>query len=199
MTADSRDPRPQPAARLGAAVMVVRKGHILDAAEAGPLQPGDYGYFLVSRDRAAAARQPVPREPGRGAPARAHLRRAADPRRDQGGGGRAVLRPRLRPARPGDHRSPTGRRPARASPRSTPCWRSPAARLVVRRLESGRIASIGLQLDELLQVEPDERLLARLEEEADDLRGLRSWLARSAPAAPAVAGVSGLYPRPGSG
>ncbi len=40
---------------------------------------------------------------------------------------------------------------------------------MVRRLESGRIASMGLQLDELLQVEPDERLLARLEEEADEL------------------------------
>ena len=54
----------------------------------------------------------------------------------------------------------------------------PGGKLVVRRLEFGRIASVGLQLDELLQVEPDERLLARLEEEADDLRGLRSWLAR---------------------
>ena len=49
-------------------------------------------------------------------------------------------------------------------------------KLVVRRLESGRIASIGLQLDELLQVEPDERLLARLEEEADELSALRRWL-----------------------
>ena len=49
---------------------------------------------------------------------------------------------------------------------------------MVRRLESGRIASVGLQLDELLQVEPDEQLLARLEEEADELSGLRRWLAR---------------------
>ena len=37
---------------------------------------------------------------------------------------------------------------------------------------------MGLQLDELLQVEPDERLLERLEDEADELSGLRRWLAR---------------------
>ena len=37
---------------------------------------------------------------------------------------------------------------------------------------------MGLQLDELLQVEPDEKLLERLEEEADELSGLRRWLAR---------------------
>ena len=32
-------------------VMVVRKAHILEPAEAGALQPGDYAYFLVSRQR----------------------------------------------------------------------------------------------------------------------------------------------------
>jgi NhaP-type Na+/H+ and K+/H+ antiporter len=52
----------------------------------------------------------------------------------------------------------------------------PGATLVVRRLESGRIASLGLQLDQMLQVEPDETLLARLEEEADELGRLRRWL-----------------------
>ena len=46
----------------------------------------------------------------------------------------------------------------------------------MRRLESGRIASVGLQLEELMQVEPDERLLARLEEDADQLARLRRWL-----------------------
>ena len=59
----------------------------------------------------------------------------------------------------------------------------PSGKLVVRRLESGRIASMGLQLDELLQVEPDEKLLERLEAEADELSGLRRWLARLKPAA----------------
>ena len=51
----------------------------------------------------------------------------------------------------------------------------------MRRLESGRVASVGLQLDELLQVEPDERLLARLEEEADELTVLRRWIGRFRP------------------
>src|SRR5688572_23063469 len=32
-------------------IMVVRKSHILEPAEAGSLQPGDYCYFLVSRQR----------------------------------------------------------------------------------------------------------------------------------------------------
>ena len=55
--------------------------------------------------------------------------------------------------------------------------RDPRAALLVRRLEAGRIASVGLQLEELMQVEPDERLLARLEENADELAGLRRWIA----------------------
>ena len=58
----------------------------------------------------------------------------------------------------------------------------PRATLMVRRLESGRIASVGLQLDELMQVEPDERLLARLEEDADQLAAC----AAGSPASPAA-------------
>jgi len=57
----------------------------------------------------------------------------------------------------------------------------PGGKLVVRRLESGRIAAMGLQIDELLQVEPDERLLARLEAEGDELGPIRRWLARLRP------------------
>ena len=60
---------------------------------------------------------------------------------------------------------------------------------MVRRLESGRIASIGLQLDELLQVEPDEKLLARLEEEADELGRLRRWFGAAPAAAPRADGL----------
>ena len=75
-------------------IMVVRKGHILDAAEARRA-PARRLRLLPRRPRAAAAaRQPVPRQPRRGAAARAALRRAADPRRDPGRRGRAVLRPR---------------------------------------------------------------------------------------------------------
>jgi len=67
----------------------------------------------------------------------------------------------------------------------------------VRRLESGRIASMGLQLDELLQVEPDEGMLATLERETDGLGPLRRWLRRVRhPHAPVDAGLSR---RPGSG
>jgi hypothetical protein len=40
---------------------------------------------------------------------------------------------------------------------------------------------MSLQLDEILQVEPDEKLLERLEEEADELSGLRRGLARICP------------------
>ena len=32
-------------------LMVVREGHVMSPAEAGPLHPGDYCYFLVSRNR----------------------------------------------------------------------------------------------------------------------------------------------------
>ena len=88
----------------------------------------------------------------------------------------------LRPARAGDHARRVGRgaprRPAGA--RRHPA-RSPAASWWSAASSSGRIASIGLQLDELLQVEPDEKLLERLEAEADELSGLRRWLARLTP------------------
>ena len=59
----------------------------------------------------------------------------------------------------------------------------------MRRLESGRIASVGLQLEELMQVEPDERLLARLEEDADQLVAPAPLALRLSPAAPEAAGL----------
>jgi hypothetical protein len=54
----------------------------------------------------------------------------------------------------------------------------PGGRLVVRRLESGRIARLGLQLDAILQVEPDEGLLQKIEEELDEMSQLRRWIKR---------------------
>ena len=109
-------------------LMVVRKGHILDAPR-GRGAPAGRLLLLPGRPRPAAApRQPVPREPRRRAAARAALRRAADPRRDPGRRGRAVLRPRLRPARARDHPRRVGggaaRRPAGARRRAR---RFPAA------------------------------------------------------------------------
>ena len=65
---------------------------------------------------------------------------------------------------------------------------------MVRRLESGRIGSMGLQLDELLQVEPDEQLLERLEAEADELAGLRRWLARLRADGPGSGGPAPAHP-----
>ena len=158
--------------------MVVRKGHVLDAAEAGHLQPGDYSYFLVARPR-------VPRLDSL-------FRTSRDVARRLGMlFGELPLRGETRVAEVeqfygldfGDHEpgqaladwmaARLGGKPALDV--GVPV---PGGKLVVRRIETGRIASVGLQLEELLQVEPDEKLLARLEEEADELNGLRRWLAR---------------------
>jgi NhaP-type Na+/H+ and K+/H+ antiporter len=54
----------------------------------------------------------------------------------------------------------------------------PGAKLVVRRLESGRIASLGLQLDELFKLEPDEQLLDRIVAEVDETTRIRRWFSR---------------------
>ena len=48
-------------------------------------------------------------------------------------------------------------------------------------MESGRVAAVGLQLDEILKVEPDEKLLASLEEAHDELGAIRRWLRRMRP------------------
>ncbi len=157
-------------------VMVVRKGQILDAPEAGPLQPGDYSYFLVSRDR-------LPRLDSL-------FRESPDVARRLGLlFGELPIRGETRMAEVeqfydiaiGEHdpdASLADWAAARLDGRPTldAVVPIPGGSLVVRRLESGRIASMGLQLEAL--VEPDEKLLARLEDEDDDLGRLRRWLAR---------------------
>jgi cell volume regulation protein A len=158
-------------------VMVVRKGQILDRAEAGPLQPGDYCYFLVSPHR-------LPRLDSL-------FRESPDVARRLGLlFGELAIRGETRVAELerfygldfGGHDPDetlaewmAARLPGK--PALDAAVPIAGGKLVVRRLESGRISSAGLQLDELLQVEPDERLLARLEEETDELRGIRRWLA----------------------
>jgi cell volume regulation protein A len=156
-------------------VMVVRKGHILDAAEAGGLQPGDYSYFLVARQR-------VPRLDSL-------FRTSRDVARRLGLiFGELPIRGETRVAEVeefygldfGAHEPDEALADWLAArlggkPTLDACVPLPAGQLVVRRLESGRIASVGLQLEVLLRVEPDEKLLARLEEEADELHGLRRW------------------------
>ncbi|HVL20091.1 MAG TPA: potassium/proton antiporter [Amaricoccus sp.] len=156
-------------------LMVVRKGHILDKAEAGGLRPGDYGYFLVPRERLARfdtlfhESPEVARRLGlifgelpiRGETRIAEVEQFYDLSFD-GHGPETVLAD-WAAARLG------------GKPSLDAVIAIPGGQFVVRRLESGRIASLGLQHDQLVQVEPDERLLARLEEEADELRGLRRW------------------------
>lgn len=156
-------------------LMVVRKGHVLDQAEAGGLRPGDYGYFLVPRDRlnrfdTLFRESPeVARRLGlifgelaiRGETRIAELEQFYDLAFDG-------HPPEMTLAEWVSER-------LGAKPGLDAVVAIPGGKLVVRRIEGGRIASLGLQLDQLLQVEPDERLLARLEEEADELRGLRRW------------------------
>lgn len=156
-------------------LMVVRRGHILDQGEAGGLRPGDYGYFLVPRDRLNRFDT--------------LFRESPEVARRLGLiFGELAIRGETRIAELeqfydlafGDH-GPEETLAAWAAerlggkPTLDAVLAIPGGKLVVRRIEGGRIASLGLQLDQLLQVEPDERLLARLEEEADELRGLRAW------------------------
>jgi potassium/hydrogen antiporter len=166
------------------ALMVVRKGQILDAAEAGGLRPGDYCYFLVPRDR-------LPRLDSL-------FRESPDVARRLGlRFGELPLRGETKVSEVaqfydidfGEHGPDevladwvAARLPA--TPQIDATVEIPGGKLVVRRLESGRPASIGLQLDALLQVEPDEALLARLEEEADGLGPLRRWAGRFGPRKP---------------
>ena len=158
-------------------VMVVRRGHILEPAEARPLRAGDYCYFLVSRQR-------LPRLDSL-------FRTSPDVARRLGllfgelairGETRVAEIEQLYDLDLGEHAPEetvaewlAGRLDGR--PVLDAQVAVERATLLVRRLESGRIASVGLQLDELMQVEPDEGLLARLEEDADQLVGLRRWVA----------------------
>jgi len=158
-------------------VMVVRRNQILEPAVAGALQPGDYCYFLVSHQR-------VPRLDSlfRTSPDVARrlgllfgeLAMRGETRVDELAG---LYDLELGPRSADDTLADWMASRLDGPPALDAKVAIPRATLVVRRLESGRIASVGLQLDELMQVEPDERLLARLEEDADHLVGLRRWLA----------------------
>ncbi|HET9068043.1 MAG TPA: potassium/proton antiporter [Amaricoccus sp.] len=162
-------------------VMVVRKGAILAPVEAGALRPGDYSYFLVTRDR-------VPRLD-------TLFRESPDVARRLGLlFGELPIRGETLVAEietfygldfgthpPGTTLAEWATARLGGRPALDATLPIPKGTLVVRRLESGRIAGLGLQLDELLKVEPDETLLARLEVEADELSGLRRWLVRLRP------------------
>jgi potassium/hydrogen antiporter len=57
----------------------------------------------------------------------------------------------------------------------------PRARLVVRRLDGARVSSVGLQLREILQIDPEDQLLDRFVEETDETTRLRRWVRRLRP------------------
>jgi cell volume regulation protein A len=167
--------RVPPWARL---LMVVRDGQILDPTEAGALEPGDYAYFLLPRERLTRLdslfreSQDVARRlglqfgelPVRGDARLGEIARFYD--LDFGG-----ENPKRRigdwvAARSG------------GEPELDTAVAIPGGRLVVRRIESGHISRLGLQLDSILQVEPDEGLLQKIEEELDEVSQLRRWLKR---------------------
>ncbi|MER2508632.1 MAG: potassium/proton antiporter [Amaricoccus sp.] len=165
-------------------LMVVRKTQILDPPAAGPLRAGDYCYFLVPRER-------LPRLDSL-------FRTSPDVARRLGFMfGELPIRGE---SRIGEVAAFYGLDFGAADPKTTIAdWAAktlgakpaldarislPGAQFVVRKLESGRVASLGLQLNELLRVEPDESLLRRLEEEADELGPLRRWVGRLHPRRP---------------
>jgi cell volume regulation protein A len=156
-------------------LMLVRKGHIVDAAAAGHLQPGDYAYFLVPRER-------LPRLDSL-------FRESADVTRRLGLlFGELPIRgetPIGEVARfydldfgDADPAAPLGGWVAErlgGKPALDASLAIMGGRLVVRRLESGRVASVGLQLEELLQADPEEALLRELDAD-DEVGRLRRWL-----------------------
>ncbi len=160
-------------------VMVVRRKEILDPAAAGPLQPADYVYFLVPRERLPRldslfrTSPDVARRLGllfgelpiRGDSFMAEVARYYD--LDVGRVPEDVTVAEWVAAQ-------LGERLAVDATISVP-----SARLVVRRMEGGRVASLGLQLREILQVDPDDRLIDRLVDEAAPAQGaarrLRRW------------------------
>jgi potassium/hydrogen antiporter len=160
-------------------VMVVRRKEILEPAAAGALQPGDYVYFLVPRERLPRldslfrTSPDVARRLGllfgelpiRGDACMAEVARYYD--LDVKRLPEDVTVAEWAAAQLGDRLAVDA---AIAVPR---------ARLVVRRMEGRRVASLGLQLGEILQVDPDDGLIDRLIDEAAPAQGaarrLRQW------------------------
>ena len=170
-----------PWARL---LMVVRRNHVIDPPTAGALQPGDYAYFLVPRERLTRL-DSLFRE-SRDVARRLGLQFGELPIRGETHVGEVAQFYDLDfgDADPGMPIADWAAGRLKAKPALDATIAVPGARLVVRRLESGRIASLGLQLEQMLQVEPDEKLLARIEEEADELSAVRRWFAQYRPARP---------------
>jgi cell volume regulation protein A len=157
-------------------LMVVRKGQILGAADAGHLQPGDYSYFLVTRDRLPRLDSLFRESPD--VARRLGLLFGELPIRGDTRVEDVVAFYDLHIPEPETHQTIADWAHARLGDRVAvdADIAIEGARLVVRRLESGRITSIGLQLPELLQVDPDEQILASIEDA--EVGRIERWLAR---------------------
>jgi cell volume regulation protein A len=157
-------------------LMVVRKGHILGPADAGHLQPGDYSYFLVTRDRLPRLDSLFRESPD--VARRLGLLFGELPIRGDTRVEDVVAFYDLHIPEPETHQTIADWAHARLGDRVAvdADIAIEGARLVVRRLESGRIASIGLQLPELLQVDPDEQLLDSIEDAG--VGRIERWFAR---------------------
>jgi cell volume regulation protein A len=162
-------------------LMVVREGHIVDAADAGGLDAGDYAYFLVPRERLTRLDSLFRESPD--VARRLGLMFGEMPIRGETELGEVTNFYGLDfgVADPATHIADWLAERMDGAPVLDAAVAIPGARLVARRLESGRVAAVGLQLDEILKVEPDEKLLASLEEAHDELGGIRRWLRRMGP------------------
>ncbi len=168
--------RPPPFARL---LMVVRMGHIIDAVEAGHLVAGDYVYFLVPRERLARLDSLFRESPN--VARRLALQFGELPIRGETPIGDVAEFYGLDFGNndPAENVATWAMRQLDDRPVLDAVLPIGGARMVVRRLESGQVASMGLQLEEMLQLDPDEALLRRLEEDEKDTSvGLRHWLMR---------------------
>ncbi|MBP7003174.1 potassium/proton antiporter [Amaricoccus sp.] len=158
-------------------VMLVRKGQIIDAAAAGGLQPGDYAYFLIPRERLPRLDSLFRESPE--VARRLGLLFGELPLRGETPVGEVAQFYELDLGADDDpdlHLADWVAARLDAKPALGASLPIPGGRLVIRRLESGRVSSLGLQLDELLQVDPDEAIL-RLEPGDDHVGRLRRFLA----------------------
>jgi cell volume regulation protein A len=158
-------------------VMVVRRKEILDPGAAGHLRDGDYVYFLVPRERLQRLDSLFRESPDvarrlglmfgelsiRGDSLMEEVARFYG--LDIGPIETGVTAAEWTMARLGDRLALDAGVDL------------PAGRLVVRRMEGGRPSALGLQLREIVQVDPDDRLIDRLVED-DPARRLQRWWRR---------------------
>lgn len=155
-------------------LMVVRKGQILDAVAAGHLQPGDYVYFLIPRDRLTRLDSLFRESPD--VARRMGLAFGELPIRGETPLGEVARFYEL-DLGDGDPAQPIADWVAArlgGRPELDAALPIPGGRLMVRRLEGRRVSSVGLQLDDLLQGDPEEALL-RLGEEDGWTRRASRW------------------------